>query len=228
MDLLNRHESTQGHQELFLPQRRLTPGIAGCNDYPRFIETHGAPPFVTRPLRVFSYLDGLYSRPGAIGFKLMYSQMRLYPEILLYLAIRRVRIVHLVRRNQLDVIVSDELAKITGASHIVAGQTAEIPMVSLNAATLVDRLARLEGNLARARRLIRWSTCQFIEVTYESLLESEQDHDRIRSFLGIRAGALTAQSNLVRRGARSHRDAIMNYDEVTTALTGTPYLPLLK
>ena len=227
MDVLNGHDGVEGHQELFLRQMRLTPATAGCNDYPRFIEVHGMPR-LTRPHRVFLYLERLYRRPGTIGFKLMYSHLRQQPEILAYLALRRVRIVHLVRRNHLDVIVSEELAKLTGTSHAVSGQKLDIPAVSLDAATLVVRITSLERNVAQARRIIRLSGCAAIEVSYEALLDGDEELDRIRSFLDIVPGPIVARSGLVRRGARNHREAITNFDEVTDALSGTPFLPLLR
>jgi hypothetical protein len=227
MDVLNGHDGVEGHQELFLRQMRLTPATAGCNDYPRFVEVHGTPR-LTRPPRVFLYLEGLYRRPGTVGFKLMYSHLQQQPEILAYLALRGVRIVHLVRRNHLDVIVSEELAKVTGTSHAVAGQELETPAVSLDAATLVDRITALERNVARARRIIRLSGCAAVEVSYEALLNGDDELDRIRFFLDIPPGPIGARSSLVKRGARNHREAITNFDEVTNALSGTPFLRLLR
>jgi hypothetical protein len=227
MDVLNRHDGVEGHQELFLRQLRLTPATAGCNDYPRFFELYGTPG-VTRPLRVIVYLERLYRRTGTVGFKLMYSQLRQQPEILVYLALRRVRIVHLVRKNHLDVIVSEELARVTGTSHVVAGDKIDTPAVTLDAATLVDRIGALERNVARARRMIRLSACPSIEVCYEALLDGDAELDRIRSFLDIPLKPLRPQSNLIKRGARSHREAITNFNEVTRALSGTPFLSLVK
>src|SRR5687768_11132775 len=115
MDLLNKRSGMEAHGELFLGRPRLSPAIAGRADFPRFIEVHG----VTGPMRlpyVFSYLNTLYRPPRTVGFKLMYGQLRKHPEILTYMMIRRLRVVHLIRRNHIDVIVSEEVAKLTGTS----------------------------------------------------------------------------------------------------------------
>jgi LPS sulfotransferase NodH len=158
----------------------------------------------------------------------MYTQLRRYPEIVVYLAVRRVRIVHLTRRNHIDVIVSEQLARLTGTSHAKAGTAIAIPMVYLDPATLVDRIHTLNKKAAHARRLIRLFTCPVLEAAYEELLEGEQEFLRILDFLGVPRPATQAQSNLAKRGARTHRDAIVNYEEVRQVLNSTPFLSMLR
>jgi hypothetical protein len=131
MDLLNMQANVEAHGELFLKHDRLRPAIAGRSDYRRFVEVHRTSGLM-RVTRVFSYLNRLYRAPRTVGFKLMYTQLREYPEILAYLAIRRIRVVRLTGRNQLDVIVSDDLARLTGTSHAEAGSKSGIPMVTWN------------------------------------------------------------------------------------------------
>ena len=71
------------------------------------------------------YLRAVFrDRPGvrAAGFKLMYGQVRESPGVLQYLALRRVRAVHLVRANLLDAVISYEVAKKTGVFHPHRGE----------------------------------------------------------------------------------------------------------
>src|SRR5688572_22652128 len=89
IELLNMQSGVKAHGELFLDRPRLTPAIADLADYPRFVELHGTPSW-TRIPKVLSYLSALYRAQGTVGFKLMYSQLREHPEILVYLAARRV------------------------------------------------------------------------------------------------------------------------------------------
>jgi hypothetical protein len=227
MDLLNKQSGVEAHGELFLNRPRLSPAIADLADYRRFIEVYGTPG-LTRVFRVFSYLTGLYRAPRTVGFKLMYTQLRKQPEILAYLAVRRVRVVHLVRHNHIDVIVSEELARLTGTSHAQAGTKSGLPMVFLDPATLVDRMRSRNRRPVAARHLIRLSTCPLLEVEYEKLLDGEQEFERICEFLNIPKPAIQVQSNLVRRGARSHRDSIINYDEVEQVLSSTPFSQMLR
>jgi hypothetical protein len=227
MDLLNMQANVEAHGELFLKHGRLSPAIADRSDYDRFVEAYRTPGLM-RVTRVFSYLNRLYRAPRTIGFKLMYTQLRAYPEILAYLAIRRIRVVHLTRRNQIDVIVSDERARITGTSHAEAGSESGVPMVHLDPATLVARIRRRIRASAVARNLIRLSTCPCLEVTYEALLEGEQGFGRIFKFLNIPIPAGKLKSSLAKRGSGSHRDSIANYDEVRQALLVTSFASMLR
>jgi hypothetical protein len=158
----------------------------------------------------------------------MYTQLRRHPEILLYLALRRIRVVHLVRHNHVDVIISEELARLTGKSHAPAGSRIDVPKVNLDTSTLVDRLRRRSRRAIQARSLVRLSTCPLLEATYEGLLEGDQEFARILGFLDIPGPVFPRQSKLAKRGSISHRDAIANYDEVRLALISTPYASLLR
>jgi LPS sulfotransferase NodH len=227
MDLLNMQTGVEAHGELFLRHGRLSPAIAGRADFRRFIEVYGTPGLKRVP-RVFSYLSELYRPKLTIGFKLMYTHLRNYPEIVAYLTARRVRVVHLMRRNHIDVIVSEELARLTGKSHVKAGTTTNIPMVHLDPATLVDRIRSLSRKPGSARQLIRLSFCPVLEVTYEALLEADQEFLRICEFLEIPRPATQVQSKLAKRGIRSHRDSIVNYEEVRRILSPTPFSSMLR
>ena len=199
IDLLNMQPGVEAHGELFLEQPRSTPAIAGRADFRRFIEVHGTPG-LTRIPRVFSYLNELYRTPHTVGFKLMYTQLRRHPEILAYLVARRVRVVHLIRLNHIDVIVSEELARLTGRSHAPVGASTSIPMVYLNPATLLRRMQKLSRNCEEARRALRYSSCPVLEVAYEVLLEGAQEFARVVRFLDISLPATEMRSSLAKRG----------------------------
>jgi hypothetical protein len=158
----------------------------------------------------------------------MYSQLRRYPEIVAYMALRRVRIVHLLRLNLIDIVVSEELANITGTSHAQVGKPTGVPKVYLNPATLIDRISRRGRRPKQARSVMRVFGCPLLEVTYESLLESEREFARIVEFLDGRLPAAPFQSSLEKRGTGNHRDAIDNYDEVKQVLKSTPFSAMLR
>jgi LPS sulfotransferase NodH len=214
MDLLDKCPDTEGHMELFLNQRRLSPAGAGFNAYQRYIELRPAGPGGLRPFSVWRYLDDLYDRPGSVGFKLMYSQLRDYPEILPKLVARRIRIVHLVRRNHLDVLISERLAQTTGTSHLVRGERRSAQSVDIDRAWLRRRLRRLDRNERVARLLIRLSGLPWQEVDYESLLGDPGAFDAVTRFLGLSAPAGGVVSNLEKRQTRPRREVIANYADV--------------
>jgi len=227
IDLLNMQKSVEAHGELFLHERRLTPAIAGREDFPRFIEVHGIAQ-LTRLPRIVRYLNRLYATPRTVGFKLMYTQLRRYPEILAYCAFRRIKIVHLTRLNKIDVIISDELAKTTGASHAHAGSVPGSPQVHLRATSIKGQIDRLCRRSTQAACLIKLSSCPSIEVHYESLLESETEFMRVLDFLEVARPTSPVRSSLAKRGHQLHSEAIANYEEVRRELASTPHSWMLR
>jgi len=227
VDRLNMQAGVEAHGELFLDKSRTSPAMAGRDDQRRFIEVHQASGLARVP-RVVSYLNTLYRSPRTVGFKLMYAQLRAYPEILPYLSLHRVRIVHLIRRNLIDVLISEELATITGASHVRAGTIADVPRVYLDPNTLIDRMRRRQRSSAKARCLIRVSTCPCLEVSYEALLEGNQEFGNICEFLEVPGATNNVNSSLKKRATRSHRNAIANYEEVRQVLHPTSYSDMLQ
>ena len=139
-------------------------------NFPHFHETYPKGR-IFRPFLVFSYLDKLYRQPGAVGFKLMYTQLQKYPEIFLYLFIHRIKIIHLVRQNQLDVLISRAVKNKINQAHVVSGKNVpEDVQVEINPQKLLRRIKRRYRKILAARRLVSWSTLPHIEVYYEDLL----------------------------------------------------------
>jgi hypothetical protein len=70
-----------------------------------YLEEHGlAGSRLRRHVELFEYLDYGYEprrNLRAIGVELMYDQVRLYPEILVYLRIRAMGVLHLIWANVL-------------------------------------------------------------------------------------------------------------------------------
>jgi LPS sulfotransferase NodH len=226
IDLLNQI-GVEAHGELFLRQPRTTPPLVGRADYKRFVDYYRGP----RALRfghVVRFLNELYNRSHAVGFKLMYGQLRSYPEVGAYLCVRRVRILHLIRDNLIDALVSEELARITGVSHVRKDGDLPVPTVHLRTSDLVRRLDRRRRATAIASKLVRLSMCPCLEVTYERLLDSPTELQGIAGFLNSSVGAVSPQSRLAKRGSREQRHSISNYKEVAAALAGSPYASMLR
>lgn len=227
MDRLDSLPGVQGHMELFYNFPRRTPGRAGSNDYSRFIETRSDR---HRPWSVFDYLDGLYARPEAVGFKLMYSQLREYPEILGYVAWHRLPIIHLVRNNHLDVVLSEQLASKTGTYHSTREDGYEqrdaIELEPREVAALVRRLARKQQLI---RRMLKVIPNPVYEVAYESLCHSNAPFLEMCDFIGAHGEREDREhSHLVKTQRSPHSAVISNYQEVRTALTLAGYQHLLQ
>jgi trehalose 2-sulfotransferase len=226
INLLNQ-VGIQAHGELFLRQPRTVPPLVGRSDYKRFVDYYRGPQ-VLRVGHVVRYLNSLYDQAHIVGFKLMYGQIRSYPEIGLYLCARRIRIVHLIRENLLDAIVSEELARVTGTSHVRSTGGGPLPTVHLRTSDLIRRLNRRSRVCSTASKLARLSPCPLIEVKYENLLGDSRELRRVAEFLGTEVGDVAPNSELAKRGWREHKEAISNYSEVEDVLAETTYSAMLR
>jgi len=228
MSTLNSFEGVRTQGELFL-DRPHSAEKQWDSDFahPRYIESRPAGlPF--RPFRVFNYLKGLYDLPGRVGFKLMYKQLGAYPEILPYFLARRVKAVHLVRRNHLDVMLSYAVKARIGHAHLMVGQNIPDDLrVELDTANLVRKMAWLQRQQDIARVMLRVTGLQHLEVAYEDLVQDPSLFQRIGEFLGIPARDQMPRSELTRIRKGSHREVIGNYEQVRNVLAGTPFAALL-
>ena len=215
--------------ELFLPRAR-TGEKRWDSDFacPRFIEAV-RDGFEVRPLSVFSYLDTLYRAPGTVGFKLMYAQLRRYPEILAYLIQRRIRVLHLVRLNHLDVVLSYTVKAKTGKAHVLAGQLVPDDIsVELDTQTLIRRLKWLQLQQSLARALLNWCGLVHLEVAYEDLLQGHAQFRPIWDFLSLEPTHDMPRSTLVKIRQKGHRQVIRNYDEVRQVMADSEFAGLLE
>lgn len=228
MDRLNNSPEVEGHMELFYLEARREPPRAGCNDYPRFVESRGSQAHGIRPAATFRYLDALYARRIAVGFKLMYSQLREYPEILAWIAWKRLPVVHLLRANHLDVVISERLASAIGTSHTTVDEGSARPVrLRLDPADTVTRVRRLERKQRAMRGLLRALPNPCMEITYERLLEDGHGFDDLYRFLRINPEFMSADSRLVKRQRERHEDVIENWNDVCEAMRRAGYAALL-
>lgn len=218
--------TTQG--ELFLPRKRVAEKRWDSEfARPRYIETKAG--LGLRPFSVFSYLDSLYNdAPGIFGFKLMYAQLGAYPEILPYLIWHSVRVVHLVRRNHLDVLISYAVKARLGQAHLLQGQSAPEDMrVELDGEKLIKRMEWLERKQNLARAMLRGCRLPHFEVAYEDLYRNRNEFRQICDFLSVNSEEALPESTLVKIRKGGHRDVIKNYSEVKERLYGSRFATLL-
>lgn len=228
MSVLNGLPDVTAQGELFLrrrrsAERRWDSGFA----YPYYVEStarHGR----LRPFSVFRYLDALYGAPGSVGFKLMYSQVRDYPEIVPYLMRKRIRVVHLVRRNHLDVLISFAIKREIGKAHLLAQEDRPEDLhVDLDTGSLVKDLRRLQFKHDVGRKLLRTCRLRHIEVAYEDLVADQRHFERVLEFLRVPAEQELPESNIFKTRIGRQADVIRNYDDVRAALRGSQFAALL-
>jgi LPS sulfotransferase NodH len=227
MSMLNSLPGVTAQGELFLPRPRVKE-LRWDSDFsiPRFVETQpkGIP---VRPFSVYSYLDCLYREPKAVGFKLMYQQLARYPELLAYMMQRHLRVVHLVRRNHLDVLLSYAIKSKIGQAHLLQGQASpENLQVELKTDSLVRELEWLQRKQSFARKLLKVCRLPHIECVYEDLLAQPEKFRPILDFLSIRQDL--PQSSLVKIRRGNQGDIIRNYTQVKAILADSKFAALLE
>ena len=184
---------------------------------------------VARKSIIRSYLDSVFvtlNTPVA-GFKLMLDQARRFPMVLDYLKAHDFKIINIVRQNLLKTHVSRLRALKTGV-YMSTGK-AEKVLLHVPAASLVEELAALEKEYEANQRILAQLGLDSVSVTYESISgpSGESDLRRLLSFLGANLDVrLEPRSTKITPDDLSQ--AIANYDEVASTLTGTAYQQFLK
>ena len=230
-DMLDSHPAISSYEELFLPADadRRPWGPADQEFFDNYYErrvNHRWP--LAKSFWALRYLEDLYApRPTteAVGMKLMYSQLKERPWLLAYVVLRRVRVVHLVRSNLLDVILSSETAKARRQYHALVSDAVAPSAVSLPAEQLVPELESLQRSVDRIRLLLRLLPAPSVEVSYEELTSDDAAFRPVFSLLGVEPRALTSRFAKLNREPKA--DLIANYAEVERALKGTRYERLL-
>lgn len=230
-DMLDSHPTISSYEELFLPgheDRRAW----GHSDQEFFYAYYARNARRQWPLAGtfwgLRYLEALYAtKPSteAIGMKVMYSQLKEHPWLLPYTVLRRVRVVHLVRKNLLDVILSRETARARKQFHALTSDAVAPSAVSLPAERLVWELENLQRSIQRIRLLLRLLPVPSIEIAYEELTREERAFRPVFRFLGVEPKPLTSRFAKLNREPRAA--LIANYTEVERALNGTRFEGLL-
>lgn len=185
-----------------------------------------------RPWVMFKYLDNLehyQSVPhDTIGFKMMYIQIIKDPEFLFKIIQDKYRVIHLARRNHLDVLISKTVGKQYNVFH-VNNSDSKTRKVTLNTASLVRTLDIYEAMYRVAKTFLKFSPLEVMEVQYESLkADPETNLGAIADFLGVDSNKIVTQSNYKKVNPGSYADKITNYEEVVKTLEKSKYAHFLN
>lgn len=182
-----------------------------------------------RPWSTFQYMDMLVDEFStgrqALGFKLMYRQLLKQLEILPKMIRERYRIVHLVRENYLDVLISETIMRKRGEAH--SNREVGRPTVYLKPSSLVRVLKAKKVWVDAARVALRTLSLPVLEVTYESLLQDvETTLRRTTDFLSVPSHS-DYESAFKKISSAPDWERIENYEQVKEVLANTPFASLL-
>lgn len=159
------------------------------------------------------YLDHFYAGHDgkAVGFKLMLSHVRRYPQVWRHLRRRRLPIIHVVRSNVLDIALSRERNHRTGSAH--ATDDKALAAMPIDPARLMRTMEQIEQQYAQWEQLLAgWQP--LLRITYEEFVT---DRDRVLSdlyrFLGVPDRPIEG-SSLKKLHKGGPRQVIANYEQV--------------
>lgn len=237
MERLAAHPAIGSYGELLLSGREGWPDWPpGANDRPFFatyLKNRGAQPSsLSAHLQLFRFLDYLYEPRRdfrTIGFKLMYNEATPYPEILSYLCRRRVRVLHLLRANLLDIALSQMGTGMRKFSHAWRSAEKEDIRIYVNTRTLLWWLRKLERDRRIARLMLRTMRLDVYEVTYEDLLTGDAPLHAALKFIGIPTDATPElPATMMKLAPLSHTEGIANFRQVEACLRGSRFYCLLR
>ena len=230
IDMLNSHPKVVAYSELFIGGGRGFPKWGGATDIPLWETYRDAHAGDAEELILDRYLELLSGQrhDQAAGFKLMYEQERAYPGILRYLAAHGGSILHLVRRNVLDVLISRETAAARDVYHVRRSHKLLPCRIRLDAATLIDRLTEQASQVEKASAGYRNMELPLMEVWYEELFTDRDCFSEVLGFLGVDPVVGKLSTSLKKINSESHHELIKNYAEVRETLCGTAFECLLR
>lgn len=229
-DVLDRHPEITSYSELFLEYGRgfMDSARHGPDDIEYFEswfpERFGGGGRIARARAARPFLGQLYESGAnrAVGFKLMYSQMRRNPAVAAYIARRKLRVIHLVRTNSLDLLISDATSKARGQAHAWEGEEVKQAKVSLEPRTTITQLRKLELQKAIARRFLRVCRLPTLELRYENLMSNAEGFKDAVAFLDV-SREWSPISSMQRLNRVAKEDLVENWSELSEALASTRY-----
>lgn len=123
---------------------------------------------------IHEYLKALKKASnGNYAFKIMYNQIYNYPESLFGISKKNDLIVHLIRSNYSDIVISSEIAKKTGVFH--AEEVIDSGQLTIGPKAFLKRVRRISLQVNFMRKLLWLHPAKVLEITYEDLREDTEN-----------------------------------------------------
>jgi LPS sulfotransferase NodH len=157
----------------------------------------------------------------------MYGQLGAYPYLEQYINDHEVSIVHLVRENYLDLVISNQLAWHTDLFHRRKNEPSPKRRVRIDVSGLVQELEARSRSIERMRQRCASAKVPVFEITYEQLIADQGEFFSVLEFLGVGSNGVALSSSL-QKIVRTQASAVENYQEIADVLRGTRFEALLE
>jgi LPS sulfotransferase NodH len=244
VDFLNSHPEAKVYGELFMSSPKRQRPLWKPNDLEfarAFVNRHTRRRTgLARPYWTWRYLERVFDQPAAraAGVKLTYDQIRVWPETLPYVAVRRVGVVHVLRRNLIDIVLSDLVRQRRGVWQIANDGRPQLPgekrspddtKIRLDPDELMRSLRELAFNRRVVRTWLSVTRTPTLEVEYERLVTGPEQFADVLEFIGLDPGDWRLlKSGLDKMNTRTHAELIENLGEIESRLSETDFAGFLR
>ncbi len=224
--LLNSHSELKALPEIFNIYEEYEDGFVSFKKYQKDRQ-------LKRPWATFKYLNMLDSLPGehkSIGFKVLYDRLSAQKEILGKIVLDRYKIIHLIRENHLDAIISARRAWVNGKRAMVQ-TTKEVKMEAtyIDASSLLEEITQRELRIEKYQKIVNFLPNASLTIAYDALYgNTEKTLSAIANFLKVKDSGISYKSDLKKISKGGYKDKIANYEEIKMVLSGTKFESLLQ
>ncbi len=185
------------------------------------------------PRLTFKYLDWFNANfEGAycsVAFRLMYNHLRKKPEIMSKLIWDRYKIIHLIRENHLDALLSYKHAEKTNIYHVKT----HVNMIPIHFEPLIllKKIEDRDKEMKKITRILTTLPNPVFTITYDKLRnDTQKSLQEIVYFLRIPSNIpfLSFKSELKKINCMHHCDTIENYKEIKEMLSTTRFYNLIE
>ena len=229
MDMLDNYPKIKVYNELFLNMDNKS---KWADPHQPIFYNYAKTAPGKRPWQTIKYLKNLYTYDGeydVIGFKLMYDHLFRKPEILVNLISEGYKIVHLVRKNPIDVMVSYAIAKQN--KQFFTEQEVENKKLHLDPQSFKKDVQKQDFKVSLAGIITRIIPNSVLNITYDDLRQNKDGTlDAIAQFLNVANTQQTTggESTLKKINQQSHQEVIENYAEIKQIFKGTKFAQYLN
>ena len=157
-----------------------------------------------------------------VGFKLMYNQCN--GALFDWIKANDVSVVHLIRENILESLVSTEIRRRTNVAH--SNSVVEVSPFEIDVNMISRQLSKRHKQIQKYRNKLG-DYRNLIEVSYDDYFSNRKKNDfEILSFLGVDP-ACAIDSDLKKINMHKLHDILINYDELVMSLKDTPFARLV-